>query len=162
MVGHDLRDDFILLFELGFEALDFGLVFGSLGTGPPAGKSSGSVLKEGFLPLVEEGWMDLMLVAQIGDRGVFEEMFAQDGDFLFWRVMTASFHGGGPFDAPLHSRSSALFQFRLKHYTATLADVKRETARRDYIREASGKLTRRDVLGREWNIVQLAMIGARK
>ena len=45
---------------------------------------------------------------------------------------------------------------------ATLADVKRETARRDYIREASGKLTRRDVLGREWNIVQLAMLGARK
>lgn len=44
----------------------------------------------------------------------------------------------------------------------TLADVKRETARRDYIRESSGKLTRRDVLGREWDIVQLAKDGARK
>ena len=44
----------------------------------------------------------------------------------------------------------------------TLAEVKRETARRDYIREESGKLTRRDVLAREWNIVQLAKDGARK
>ncbi len=44
----------------------------------------------------------------------------------------------------------------------TLADVKRETARRDYIREESGKITRRDVLSREWNIVQLAKDGARK
>jgi len=43
-----------------------------------------------------------------------------------------------------------------------LADVKRETARRDYIREAQGKLTRRDVLAREWQIVQLAKDGAQK
>ena len=45
---------------------------------------------------------------------------------------------------------------------ATLADVKGETARRDYIREKSGKLTRRDVLAREWAIVQLAKNRARK
>ena len=45
---------------------------------------------------------------------------------------------------------------------ATLVDIKRETARRNYIREASGKLTRRDVLGREWDIVQFAKKGARK
>jgi hypothetical protein len=44
----------------------------------------------------------------------------------------------------------------------TLADVKRETARRDYIREPSGELTRRDVLAREWHIVQFAKNGVRK
>lgn len=43
-----------------------------------------------------------------------------------------------------------------------MADVKRETERREYIREPSGKLTRRDVLAREWRIVQLAKEGARK
>lgn len=38
----------------------------------------------------------------------------------------------------------------------TLADLKRETASRDYIREANGKLTRKDVLAREWKIIQMA------
>ncbi len=39
-------------------------------------------------------------------------------------------------------------------------DIKRETASRPYIRGESGKLTRRDVLAREWEIVQLAKQGA--
>ncbi len=41
-----------------------------------------------------------------------------------------------------------------------LTELKRETASRDYIREANGKLTRKDVLGREWRIVQMASQGA--
>jgi conjugative relaxase-like TrwC/TraI family protein len=44
----------------------------------------------------------------------------------------------------------------------TLTDLKRETASRDYLREADGKLTRKDVLGREWRIVQMATEGAGK
>ena len=44
----------------------------------------------------------------------------------------------------------------------TLAEIKRETAARPYLRERSGRLTRRDVLAREWEIVQLAKNGARK
>jgi conjugative relaxase-like TrwC/TraI family protein len=44
--------------------------------------------------------------------------------------------------------------------TLTLADLKRETATRDYIREANGKLARKDVLEREWRIVQTAKHGA--
>ncbi len=43
----------------------------------------------------------------------------------------------------------------------TLAEVKRETDSRPYIRETPGRLTRRDVLTREWAIVQLAKNGAR-
>ena len=42
----------------------------------------------------------------------------------------------------------------------SLDDIKRETASRPYIRDAAGKLTRRDVLAREWEIVQLAKRGA--
>jgi ATP-dependent exoDNAse (exonuclease V) alpha subunit len=41
----------------------------------------------------------------------------------------------------------------------TLAEIKAETARRDYVREGSGKLTLRDVLAREWDIVQIAKEG---
>jgi conjugative relaxase-like TrwC/TraI family protein len=44
----------------------------------------------------------------------------------------------------------------------TLAELKLETASRDYLREADGKLTRKDVLGREWRIVRMAMEGAGK
>ncbi|MEP6672443.1 MAG: MobF family relaxase [Chthoniobacter sp.] len=43
----------------------------------------------------------------------------------------------------------------------TLAEIKRETANRPYVRETPGKLTRRDILAREWEIVQLAKNGAR-
>lgn len=42
----------------------------------------------------------------------------------------------------------------------TLAELKHETAARDYLREADGRLTRKDVLGREWKIVQIAAEGA--
>lgn len=42
----------------------------------------------------------------------------------------------------------------------TLAELKRETNSHDYLRDADGKLTRKDVLGREWRIVQMAMEGA--
>ncbi len=43
--------------------------------------------------------------------------------------------------------------------TLTLADLKRETSVRDYIRERDGRLTRKDVLSREWKIVQIAKNG---
>lgn len=42
----------------------------------------------------------------------------------------------------------------------TITELKAETAARDYIRERHGKLTRKDVLGREWKIVQMAAEGA--
>jgi conjugative relaxase-like TrwC/TraI family protein len=43
--------------------------------------------------------------------------------------------------------------------TLTLADLKRETSARDYTRERGGRLTRKDVLSREWQIVQIAKNG---
>jgi ATP-dependent exoDNAse (exonuclease V) alpha subunit len=44
----------------------------------------------------------------------------------------------------------------------TLAELKLETVSRGYLREANGKLTRKDVLGREWRIVRMATEGAGK
>ncbi|MBV9007810.1 MAG: relaxase domain-containing protein [Verrucomicrobia bacterium] len=41
----------------------------------------------------------------------------------------------------------------------TIQELKRETASRDYVRQTDGKLTRKDVLGREWQIVKTAMEG---
>ncbi|MDB5439710.1 MAG: conjugal transfer protein [Caulobacteraceae bacterium] len=41
----------------------------------------------------------------------------------------------------------------------TIGDVKAETARRAYIRTDAGKVSRQDVLAREWNIVELARDG---
>lgn len=47
-------------------------------------------------------------------------------------------------------------------HRVTLDEIKRETAARPYLREESDKLTRRDVLAREWEIVQMAERGAKK
>jgi conjugative relaxase-like TrwC/TraI family protein len=43
--------------------------------------------------------------------------------------------------------------------TLTLTNLKVETASRDYLREPNGELTRKDVLAREWRIVQMAKQG---
>jgi conjugative relaxase-like TrwC/TraI family protein len=45
-------------------------------------------------------------------------------------------------------------------HSVTIDDIKGETASRPYIRGELGKLTRQDVLAREWEIVQLAKQGA--
>ena len=49
---------------------------------------------------------------------------------------------------------------RARGSSLTVEAIKAETAARPYIREANGKMTRRDVLAREWRIVCLARDGA--
>jgi conjugative relaxase-like TrwC/TraI family protein len=49
---------------------------------------------------------------------------------------------------------------RARGSSLSVEAIKAETAGRPYIREANGKLTRRDVLAREWQIVRLAKDGA--
>src|ERR1700733_14193449 len=72
-----------LVSELGFQRGNLILFLGQrLGAGPPAFKGCGSVLKEGFLPLVEHFRTELMLVAEIRNRHVLDEVFTQDGHFL--------------------------------------------------------------------------------
>ncbi len=70
----------------------------------------------------------------------------------------------------LFERRSIVYEHELWRYALefargsawTLADLKKETASRDYLREANGRLTRKDVLGREWRIVRMAAEGAGK
>lgn len=53
-----------------------------------------SVLKEGFLPLVEERGMDLVLVADGGDGLPLDEVQPQEADFFFGAVLPAGAFGG--------------------------------------------------------------------
>ncbi|MDB6175521.1 MAG: conjugal transfer protein [Chthoniobacteraceae bacterium] len=43
----------------------------------------------------------------------------------------------------------------------SVADIQQETARRPYIRDERGRITRRDVMAREWEILQIAKTGVR-
>src|SRR5262249_7956152 len=52
-------------------------------------EGSGPVLEELFLPAVEEGRMDAVLVAQVGDRLLLQQMKPQDGYLLRGRVVLA-------------------------------------------------------------------------
>jgi ATP-dependent exoDNAse (exonuclease V) alpha subunit len=69
----------------------------------------------------------------------------------------------------LFDRRSIVHEHELWYYTLefarghrlALAEIKHETANRPYLREAPDQITRRDVLAREWAIVQLARNGMR-
>ncbi len=69
----------------------------------------------------------------------------------------------------LFNRRSIVHEHELWRYAleyarghgVTVADIKGETESRPYIRETPEKFTRRDVLAREWKIVEMARQGAR-
>lgn len=73
-------------------------------------------------------------------------------------------------EAHLFERRSVVHEYELWRYALehargsliTVEDIKTETAARPYLREDNAKLTRRDVLAREWRIVRLARDGARQ
>src|SRR5205823_14832208 len=64
------------------------------------------VLEELLLPSIEHGWVDAVLVTEIGDRGVFEEMEPKDGDLLLGRETLSGLLGHGETSA----RSCSLFE----------------------------------------------------
>lgn len=55
------------------------------------------VLKKFALPVVEDAGRDAVLVAQLGDRDLFEEMPAQDRDLLLGAKVAAAVFGHGVF-----------------------------------------------------------------
>jgi conjugative relaxase-like TrwC/TraI family protein len=71
-------------------------------------------------------------------------------------------------EAHLFERRSVVHEHELWRYalerargsSVTIAEIKTETEARPYVREGNGKLTRQDVLAREWRIVCLARDGA--
>jgi hypothetical protein len=73
------------------------------------------VLEELLLPTVEHRGVNAVLVAQIRNRGVFEEMEPKYGDLLRDAEATPSFLGHGKRPLEIVAYSSALFfPFRLK------------------------------------------------
>ena len=87
---HELGQDFVFAHELGFELLDLVLLRSVDGLGLTAVlESQVGVLEELALPLLEEGRIDLELVAQVGDGGALEEVALDDGDLLVVVEMTS-------------------------------------------------------------------------
>ena len=92
-IGHR-GDDLILFPEPGLELLYFCITqIHSAETGR-ALECRRSVHKEGFLPLVEERGVDLVLVPDRGDGLPLDEMQTQEPDFLLGGILTADAGGG--------------------------------------------------------------------
>ena len=128
-----LSKHFGLVSELGFQRGDLILFLGQrLGAGPPAFKGCGSVLKEGFLPLVKQRGMKLVLVAQVRNRNLFDEVFAQDGHFLLRGKLSAGLFHGDPFGCPTQYLNDSTFPIpseasHLEVYT--IADLPQDWAK---------------------------------
>ena len=116
MFFHELREDTVLRAEPLLQLRDAALRLevGPLGLagGPLEGRSS--VLKELLEPAVEDGGLELGLVAKRGDRRLLDEMAAEENHFLLRReVLAGSFHWS-VLPAQFYGRT---LHFRLRHYT---------------------------------------------
>ena len=88
MLLHQLGDDLVLAAELVAEGVDGPLVL-ALGGLALALEGGGAVLEELPLPGVEDGGLELMLVAEIGDGHLVDEVASEDGDLLGRGVILA-------------------------------------------------------------------------
>jgi len=89
----EFGNDFVFEAELLFEPAD-SLLERSLGIGVFPLHGGGFVLEELGLPLVEQGWLDLMLIAQIGNADAIDQVPTQNGDFFVSRVVFAGHSHG--------------------------------------------------------------------
>jgi hypothetical protein len=53
------------------------------------GERRSSILKEGFLPLIEQGRVDLVLLAHLGDGDLVQQVLREDFDLFFGTAMFA-------------------------------------------------------------------------
>ena len=82
-------DDFVFALETGFELLNSLRPQISFARTGRAVKSRRSILKEGFLPLVKQRGVDLVLVADGRDRLAFNQVEFEQPDFLLCGVWAA-------------------------------------------------------------------------
>ena len=110
-------EDFVFALELLFECGDL-LVLGVVGGGLGAGglEGGGTLLEEGFLPLVELGDGDAGLGADLGDGLGFEQVLPQDRDFGDGREVPSfgCTHDGPPEWSVVTSTATVNFQFQLR------------------------------------------------
>ena len=87
MLFHELRQDLVLLLQLGLQKGNALLrLFVHAGRRP---EGRGAVLKELLEPAVEDGGVDLMFVAQSGNRNLIDQVPTQNGDLLLRGVTLA-------------------------------------------------------------------------
>jgi hypothetical protein len=89
VLAHQFGHDLVLLLNLGFQGFDLSRL-GRWPTGPDGVgfQSQGAIVEELFLPEVKEGWLDLMLLANIGDGPFLDQVFAKDSQLLDGGKMT--------------------------------------------------------------------------
>jgi hypothetical protein len=93
MLLHEFGDDFVLALELGLQGGD-PLALGVGGAAVGAFEGGGAVLEELLLPGVEEGGLEMVLVAEIGDGHPVDEVASEDGDLLGGGVVRAGLAHG--------------------------------------------------------------------
>ena len=125
MFAHEFSHDLVLLLDLGFQGLDLaGLGAGLARVGGAGFKGEGTVLEEFFLPEVEEGRLDLMLLADIGDRPLVEKVFAKNAQLLGPGKVTSFcthrklLHMARSMD--LITPMTRILQFGLRQYNCTI------------------------------------------
>jgi hypothetical protein len=91
---HEFGQGLVALTELVLEALDGKLGFAYSRGAERFGEGRRSVLKEFFLPAVEQRGVDVVLVAEGGDRDGLQQVLSEDGDLLLGGEMTAVGFGG--------------------------------------------------------------------
>src|SRR3974390_2854290 len=102
---HEFGEDFVLALQLLFQQGDPPVLVVAGAAGAVLECGSG-VLEELLLPTVEHRGVNAVLVAQIRNRGVFEEMEPKYGDLLRDAEATPSFLGHGKTSA----RDCSLFE----------------------------------------------------
>ena len=89
MLAHQFGEHLIFLLEFG---LHRGQPFGLGGCGPSSSrlgvKKPGPLFKELFLPFIEHAGGDAVLRSEVGNRGLFQQVLAQNGHLLGPGVMT--------------------------------------------------------------------------
>jgi hypothetical protein len=115
---HQLGQHLVLGAELGLQGSNLAVLGIRAGLAAPAGllEGGGAVLEENLLPVVEEGRLDAVLIAQVGDRDLLQEVAAQDGELLLGREVAALLAGhGGYLRGSIAANPPAVnFSFRLR------------------------------------------------
>jgi hypothetical protein len=105
MFLHEFGEDLVLALELLFQGGDPAILV-VVGTSGPGFKCGGGVLEEFLLPAIEHGGVDVVLIAEVRDGGMFQEMKPQDGGLLLDGESFPSLLGHGRISA----RGCSLFE----------------------------------------------------
>src|SRR5271166_2152737 len=89
MLLHEFGNDFILALYFFLKLGDLAVFVILIGFVAFAGivECGSAVFEEGLLPKVEEGGLELVLLADFGDRLAFEQVSSEQGDFFLRAIV---------------------------------------------------------------------------